>query len=93
MREEIFYELLPGISHPEVKCFILIERKSGFYVMNILVPTFMIIGVALGVFWIEPDSGEKINLSVTVLLAFSVLQLLVAEHLPMNSDYTPILGD
>ena len=44
-------------------------------------------------FWMKPDSGEKISLGLTVLLAFSVFMLLIAEHMPSTSVNVPIIGE
>lgn len=43
-------------------------------------------------FWMKPDSGEKINLGLTILLAFSVFMLLIAESMPSTSFHVPIIG-
>jgi len=48
--------------------------------------------IAVQVFWLPPDSEEKISLSITVLLAFSVFQFVVTELTPNSSDSTPIIG-
>jgi len=44
------------------------------------------------VYWLPPDSGDKISLSITVLLAFSVLLFVVTESIPASSEHTPVLG-
>jgi len=44
------------------------------------------------VFWMPPDSEEKVSLSITVLLAFSVFQFVVTDLTPTSSDSTPIIG-
>lgn len=38
------------------------------------------------------DSGEKIALGITVLLAFSVFVLAIAEKMPETSDSMPLIG-
>jgi len=45
------------------------------------------------VYWLPPESGEKTSLSITVLLAFSVIQLVISSSTPENSDYTPLLSE
>lgn len=60
--------------------------------MNLILPCAFIIVIALGVFWLPADSGEKVSLGVTVLLAFSVVLLIIADSTPETSDYSPILG-
>ena len=47
---------------------------------------------ALQVFWLPPDSEDKISLSITVLLAFTVFQFVVTDLTPASSDRTPIIG-
>ena len=38
-----------------------------------------------------PDSGEKIALGVTVILAFSVFMLVIAERMPETSESIPLI--
>lgn len=38
------------------------------------------------------ESGEKIALGITVMLAFSVLMLSVAEALPQTSEFVPLIS-
>jgi len=44
------------------------------------------------VYWLPPDSEEKLALSMTVMLAFSVFLFVVNEMTPVSSDSTPIIG-
>ena len=60
--------------------------------LNILAPTLLIMLVALGVFWLPANCGEKISLSITVLLAFSVTQIVILDITPVNSKQTPLMG-
>ena len=46
----------------------------------------------LGVFWLPANCGEKISLSITVLLAFSVTQIVILDITPVNSKQTPLMG-
>ena len=43
-------------------------------------------------FWTPPDGGEKVALGLTILLAFSVFMLLIAENMPATSFYIPLIG-
>ena len=47
---------------------------------------------ALLAFVLPPESGEKVSLGVTVLLALTVFLLLVADTLPPLSDSIPLMG-
>lgn len=44
------------------------------------------------VFCLPPESGEKVSLGVTVLLAMTVYQLLIAETIPPTSEVIPLIG-
>lgn len=48
--------------------------------------------LTLLVFCLPPESGEKIALGITVLLAFSVFMLAIAEKMPETSESVPLIG-
>jgi len=43
-------------------------------------------------FYLPSESGEKVSLGLTVLLAFSVFMLLIAESIPATSEFIPLIG-
>jgi hypothetical protein len=69
------------------------ERMAGFYVIHIMVPATVISSLSLLAFLLPCESGEKVSLGITILLAFSVFQLVVADQLPTNTISIPILGE
>ncbi len=60
---------------------------------NIVFPCMMMSTLTVLVFCLPPDSGEKIALGVTVLLAFSVFMLAIAEKMPETSESIPLIGE
>ena len=63
-----------------------------FFVLFSIVPC-MIIGMLILVsFFIPAESGERIGLCATILLAVSVYLLVVTEQLPEQSDTLPLIG-
>jgi len=46
----------------------------------------------LQVYWLPPDTEEKLSLSMNVLLAFSMILFVVNDLTPDSSDSTPIVG-
>ena len=60
--------------------------------INIIAPCVMLSVLGLLVFCMPCDTGEKIGLEITVMLAFSVFLLIVSDNLPVTSDYTPVMS-
>jgi nicotinic acetylcholine receptor len=77
---------------PDVTITVVIRRKILYYMYNVILPCMMMSVLTLLVFCLPPDSGEKIALGVTVLLAFSVFMLAISEKLPETSESIPLLG-
>ena len=82
----------PGKTFPRIRFSLYLDRKSAYYIMNVVTPCIFCIAISLLVFWLPPESGEKVTLGITVLLAFSVFQLTVASNTPVTSDFTPLLS-
>ncbi|XP_053241020.1 neuronal acetylcholine receptor subunit alpha-10 [Podarcis raffonei] len=77
--------------YPDVTYTLLLKRRASFYIFNLLLPCIMISFLAPLGFYLPADSGEKVSLGVTVLLALTVFQLLVAESMP-PSENVPLIG-
>ncbi|KAM5125863.1 neuronal acetylcholine receptor subunit alpha-10-like [Mantella aurantiaca] len=77
--------------YPDVTYTLILKRRSSFYIFNLLLPCVMISFLAPLGFYLPADSGEKVSLGVTVLLALTVFQLLVAESMP-PSENVPLIG-
>ena len=82
----------PGRTFPRLTFSLYLQRKPQYYLINIVTPTLLCVIIAIMVFWLPPESGEKVSLGITVLLAFSVFQLVVANSTPKTSDFTPLLS-
>uniref|UniRef100_A0A8C6U1E9 Cholinergic receptor nicotinic alpha 9 subunit n=1 Tax=Neogobius melanostomus TaxID=47308 RepID=A0A8C6U1E9_9GOBI len=77
----IMYGCCPD-PYPDITYTVLLQRRSSFYIFNLLLPCFLISFLAPLGFYLPADSGEKVSLGVTVLLALTVFQLMVAESMP-----------
>ena len=87
------YHYYQSESFPEVYFKIFMRRKYTFYFMYILFPCLMLSGVLLMIFLLPADSGEKVSLGMSILVAISVFLLLVAGNVPDTSDAIPIIGE
>ncbi|BHF84059.1 Neuronal acetylcholine receptor subunit alpha-7 [Sparganum proliferum] len=76
----------------DIKMEIVIRRRALYYVFNLIVPCILISGMALLVFTLPPDAGEKISLGVTILLSLTMFLQLVADKLPQTSEAIPLIG-
>ncbi|XP_023685411.1 neuronal acetylcholine receptor subunit alpha-9-I [Paramormyrops kingsleyae] len=77
--------------YPDITYTLHLKRRYSFYIYNLLLPCLMISFLAPLGFYLPADSGEKVSLGVTVLLALTVFQLMVAESMP-PSDSVPLIG-
>ena len=91
VRNEVTYPCCDE-PYPDVTFTIVMRRRTLFYLFNIIFPCLWLTVLSLLGFWLPPDSGEKITLGITVLLAFSVFMLLIAESMPATSEFVPLIG-
>ncbi|XP_055981588.1 neuronal acetylcholine receptor subunit alpha-9 [Sorex fumeus] len=77
--------------YPDVTFTLLLKRRSAFYIVNLLIPCVLISFLAPLSFYLPAASGEKVSLGVTILLAMTVFQLMVAEIMPA-SENVPLIG-
>jgi nicotinic acetylcholine receptor len=87
-----YFDSDPGIPFPTVKFVFYLKRKPKFYMINVVAPCILMSVLASLVFYLPPESGEKVSLGITVLLSFSVFLLLIAENVPKTSDCVPLIG-
>lgn len=90
-RNKVFYNCCKYPFY-DVTYNLIIKRKPLYYVFNLILPCALIATLTLIKFYLPPESGEKVGLGITVLLAMTVFLLLVAETLPSTSDNIPLLG-
>ncbi|XP_076465482.1 neuronal acetylcholine receptor subunit alpha-10-like [Babylonia areolata] len=91
VRSVVRYSCCPE-PFPDVRFVLYLRRRTLYYTYNVLIPCVMLSTLTLLVFWMSPESGEKVTLGLTVLLAFSVFMLLIAENMPATSNHVPLIG-
>ena len=79
--------------YPDVTFTIRMTRRSLFYIINLIFPCLLIYTVSFLGFFLPVESGEKVNLEITILLALVVFLLMVGETLPPTPDAIPALGE
>ncbi|XP_060755688.1 acetylcholine receptor subunit delta isoform X2 [Neoarius graeffei] len=87
------YKSIPMDSnkHQDITFYLIIKRKPLFYIVNMIIPCVLISFLASLVYYLPADSGEKMTLSISVLLAQSVFLLLISQRLPETSMAVPLI--
>merc|ERR1739844_861812 len=78
--------------YPDIIFYLHLRRKSLFYTVNVIIPCVGISFLSVLVFYLPSDSGEKVSLSISILLSLTVFFLLLAEIIPPTSLVVPLLG-
>jgi nicotinic acetylcholine receptor len=78
--------------YPRVYFGIHVKRKSLYFVTNIIFLSIMLAVLVLFIFKLPPESGERISMGVTLLLAFSVFLLMISERIPETSSAVPVIS-
>ena len=64
-----------------------VRRNPMYFVTNIIFPFFIIVSCSFSVFSISPDNvGDRLGVSVTILLTFTAFQSIIAAELPQTSE-------
>ncbi|KAH3830119.1 hypothetical protein DPMN_103356 [Dreissena polymorpha] len=72
-----------GQNFKSMVTFVLrLRRKRLFYTVNLIIPCVLISFVTISVFILPADAGEKMTLSISILLALVVFLLLISKILP-----------
>ena len=90
-RKEKFYPCCPQ-PYPDITFNITLRRRTLFYSLNLIMPCLAISCLTVLVFYLPSDSGEKITLSISILLALTVFFLLLSDINPPTSFVIPLIG-
>ncbi|XP_066251349.1 acetylcholine receptor subunit alpha-like 1 [Euwallacea similis] len=91
VRNEKYYSCCEE-PYPDIIFNITLRRKTLFYTVNLIIPCVGISFLSILVFYLPSDSGEKVSLSISILLSLTVFFLLLVEIIPPTSITVPLLG-
>ncbi|XP_013407587.1 neuronal acetylcholine receptor subunit alpha-9 [Lingula anatina] len=77
--------------YPDVTITLHLKRRSLFYIYNLVFPCILIYLASLFGFFLPVESGEKVNLEITILLALVVFLMFISQNLPPTPDAIPFL--
>ncbi|CAG5129238.1 unnamed protein product [Candidula unifasciata] len=72
---------------------IRLARRPAYVAISLLIPVNLLAILSIMSFIMPPDEQEKVNISVTILLSFTVFLTFIDNSIPPNSDNVSLLGD
>ena len=69
----------------------VLQRVSTYFIFNVIIPTICLSVLSAMVFRMPPEAGEKMGLSVTVLMSYSVMLMIMSDNIP-RSNKLPIIS-
>uniref|UniRef100_A0A183BKR8 Neur_chan_LBD domain-containing protein n=1 Tax=Globodera pallida TaxID=36090 RepID=A0A183BKR8_GLOPA len=90
-RNKHFFASKNGI-YEEMDFDLALRRKPLFYTVNLVFPCVGISFLTVLVFYLPSESGEKVSLSINILVALTMFFLLLIEIIPANSTTLPFVG-
>ena len=78
------------VAFPGFQVDVIMRRNSGYYICNLIVPVILmsILSVFSGL--LHSDSGERLNMTITVLLGFMFIQSVIATLTPTSVNIPKI---
>ncbi|KAL2094911.1 hypothetical protein ACEWY4_009630 [Coilia grayii] len=81
------------LEYQEIYFNLIIQRKPLFYIINIILPCSLISSLVLLAFFLPAQAGgQKLTVSISVLLAQTVFLFLIAQKIPETSLSVPLIG-
>ncbi|CAB3400753.1 unnamed protein product [Caenorhabditis bovis] len=78
--------------YPSLFFYLVIQRRTLYYGLNLIIPSFLISLMTVLGFTLPPDAGEKITLEITILLSVCFFLSMVADMTPPTSEAVPLIG-
>ena len=80
------------ITDYDSRYYLVVWRRPKFFLFNYIQPAVLINIIALFVFLIPAESGEKVTLGISTMLNMTVFLMTVPSGIP-PTDNTPILSE
>ncbi|KAL4217017.1 Neuronal acetylcholine receptor subunit [Mactra antiquata] len=68
------------------------RRRPLFHMLNTLFPVVLMSFLTVAIFKLSPESGERVGLALTILLAYAVYLTLISESIPQTSMSASLLS-
>ncbi|XP_067672728.1 neuronal acetylcholine receptor subunit alpha-10-like [Haliotis asinina] len=71
---------------------LIFQRRATLYNYILILPCVLLTSITLILFWIPPESPAKMQLGLTIFIAFFILLKLLEKNLPPGTTKMPVLG-
>ena len=69
-----------------------LQRMPSFYILTMIIPIWLIFCLSIFVFYLPAEAGEKMTLSISILIGQTVFLTLLGNRVPETSVEIPLLG-
>ena len=87
----VYYRCCTHPFHDITFTFVL-RRCPLYYIFNVIAPCIVLVLMVLFSFTLPPQSGERLSINITVMLALAVFLQMLSGLLPQTSQTTSILS-
>uniref|UniRef100_A0A7N9AUX3 Cholinergic receptor, nicotinic, alpha 1 (muscle) n=1 Tax=Mastacembelus armatus TaxID=205130 RepID=A0A7N9AUX3_9TELE len=88
----VYYTCCPDTPYLDITYHFLMLRLPLYFIVNVIIPCMLFSFLTALVFYLPTDSGEKMTLSISVLLSLTVFLLVIVELIPSTSSAVPLIG-
>ncbi|XP_019410241.1 PREDICTED: acetylcholine receptor subunit alpha [Crocodylus porosus] len=86
------YDCCPNTPYLDITYHFIMQRLPLYFIVNVIIPCLLFSFLTGLVFYLPTDSGEKMTLSISVLLSLTVFLLVIVELIPSTSSAVPLIG-
>nr|prf acetylcholine receptor alpha1b [Xenopus laevis] len=88
----VYYTCCPDKPYLDITYHFVLQRLPLYFIVNVIIPCLLFSFLTGLVFYLPTDSGEKMTLSISVLLSLTVFLLVIVELIPSTSSAVPLIG-
>uniref|UniRef100_A0A8D0JKM0 Acetylcholine receptor subunit alpha n=2 Tax=Sus scrofa TaxID=9823 RepID=A0A8D0JKM0_PIG len=91
-KHRVLYACCPSTPYLDITYHFVMQRLPLYFIVNVIIPCLLFSFLTGLVFYLPTDSGEKMTLSISVLLSLTVFLLVIVELIPSTSSAVPLIG-
>ncbi|XP_071977776.1 acetylcholine receptor subunit alpha-1-B [Engystomops pustulosus] len=91
-KHSVTYTCCPDVPYLDITYHFVLQRLPLYFIVNVIIPCLLFSFLTGLVFYLPTDSGEKMTLSISVLVSLTVFLLVIVELIPSTSSAVPLIG-